>query len=301
MTPDLRRNPLNGAPVLIVPGRASRPGATGRTTRVGAARTCPFCEGHERETPPEVEVDLDAREGREHDTPGWRVRVVPNKYPAIPGHEVVVHGPDHLVALADASPDLVEEVVFMWGRRREAHRLAGDAYLLAGLNEGAGAGASLEHSHSQLVPFGEIPPAVAAEAAALAQPCALCAELERLDGTTIRREDGLVTFAAPWGRSPYETWIAPETHTGVVGDDAAALGRALLDVARRYRSVLGDGLSWNAILHDAPLPGGDWHWHLETLPRITVPALVELGSGLWINTVDPAEAADHLRSVTPFP
>ena len=62
---------------------------------------CPFCEGHERETPPEV--DVDAAEGREHDTPGWKVRVVPNKYPAIPGHEVVIHGPEHLTALADAS------------------------------------------------------------------------------------------------------------------------------------------------------------------------------------------------------
>ena len=61
MTPNLRHNPLNGAPVLIVPGRASRPGATGRTTRVGEARSCPFCEGHERETPPEV--DVDAAEG----------------------------------------------------------------------------------------------------------------------------------------------------------------------------------------------------------------------------------------------
>jgi len=100
MTPDLRHNPLNGAPVLIVPGRASRPGATGRTTRVGEARSCPFCEVHERETPPEV--DVDAAEGREHDTPGWKVRVVPNKYPAIPGHEVVIHGPDHLTTLADA-------------------------------------------------------------------------------------------------------------------------------------------------------------------------------------------------------
>lgn len=301
MTPDLRRNPLNGAPVLIVPGRASRPGATGRTTRVGEARTCPFCEGHELETPPEVEVDVAASEGREHDTPGWTVRVVPNKYPAIPGHEVVIHGPDHLLALADASPELVEAVVEMWGRRREAHRLQGNAYLLAGLNEGAGAGASLEHSHSQLVPFDKVPPAVAAEADGLAQPCVLCNELARLDGTTIRNEDGLVTFAAPWGRSPYETWIAPEAHTGVVGGDAPALGRALLDVARRYRALLGDGLSWNAILHDAPLAGADWHWHLETFPRITVPALVELGSGLWINTVDPVAAAGQLRSATPSP
>jgi UDPglucose--hexose-1-phosphate uridylyltransferase len=299
MTPDLRLNPLNGAPVLIVPGRASRPGATGRTTRVGAARTCPFCEGHERETPPEV--DVDASEGREHDTPGWKVRVVPNKYPAIPGHEVVIHGPDHLVALADAPQRLVEEVVRMWGRRREAHRAAGDAYLLAGLNEGAGAGASLEHSHSQLVPFAEVPPAVEAESAALARPCVLCEELARLGDHVVRREDGLVTFAAPWGRSPYETWIAPEAHAGIVGDDAPALGRALLDVARRYRALLGDGLSWNAILHDAPLPGGDWHWHLETLPRITVPALVELGSGLWINTVEPATAAAELSEATTSP
>lgn len=292
MTLNLRRNPLNGALVLVAPGRAGRPGATGRTTRVNESATCPFCEGHEGQTPPEIAVE--AAEGREPDGPGWTVRVVPNKYPAIPGHEVVIHGPAHLTAFADASPRLAEEVVTMWGRRRRWHAAAGRAYLLAGMNEGAGAGASLPHSHSQLAPFDEVPPAVTVEAEAMAGACPLCAGLED-EGAVVREQDGLVTFCPSWARSPYETWIVPRAHQGEVADPAA-LGRALLDVAHRFRGLLGDGLPWNAILHDAPLAGGPWHWHLEALPRITVPALIELGAGIWINTVDPDRAAGELAA-----
>ena len=96
---DLRRNPLTGVPVVVAPGRSARPGALGRTTRIADAATCPFCEGHEAMTPPEV-LAL-GRTGGAPDTPGWTVRVVPNKFPAIPGQEVVVHGPEHVTAFAE--------------------------------------------------------------------------------------------------------------------------------------------------------------------------------------------------------
>ena len=232
--------------------------------------------------------------GGEPDGPGWTVRVVPNKYPAIPGHEVVVHGPSHLTAFADVSPRLAEEVVTMWGRRRCAHAGAGRAYLLAGMNEGPAAGASLPHSHSQLVPFDHVPPAVTAEAAAMEPGCALCGALAVVDAP-VRDADGLLTFCPPWGRSPYETWIVPRDHEPAIADPGAA-GRALLDLARRFRSVLGEGLSWNVIVHDAPLAGGSWHWHAEVLPRITVPALIELGAGIWISTADPDRAGEELAA-----
>jgi len=162
-------------PVVVAPGRSTRPGALGRTTRIAGAATCPFCAGHEAMTPPEV-LAL-GRAGGEPDTPGWTVRVVPNKFPAIPGQEVVVHGPEHVTAFAELPLGVVTTALDAWMQRRaHAERMdAGPAYLLAAINEGPAAGASLDHSHSQLVPFAEIPPAVAAEMPAFAAPCALCA------------------------------------------------------------------------------------------------------------------------------
>jgi UDPglucose--hexose-1-phosphate uridylyltransferase len=292
---DLRRSPLTGVPVIVAPGRSARPGALGRTTRIADAATCPFCEGHEAMTPPEV-LAL-GRAGHAPDTPGWTVRVVPNKFPAIPGQEVVIHGPAHVTAFADLPESVVHAALEAWGLRREHHRAAGAAYLLAAINEGPAAGASLDHSHSQLVPFADVPPATADEMPAFAPPCALCAAAAAEDGRTIRHTGGLRTFAPRWSRFAYELWIVPDAH----GEDVAApavLAPALLDATRRLRAVLGDGLAWNAVLHAPPLRGSDpYHWHVEIWPRLAVAASVELGAGIWVNIVDPDIAAHELRSV----
>jgi UDPglucose--hexose-1-phosphate uridylyltransferase len=285
-------------PVVVAPGRSTRPGALGRTTRIADAATRPFCAGHEAMTPPEV-LAL-GRAGGEPNTPGWTVRVVPNKFPAIPGQEVVVHGPEHVTAFAELPLGVVTTALEAWMQRRaRAERMdAGPGYLLAAINEGPAAGASLDHSHSQLVPFAEIPPAVAAEMPAFAAPCALCATAVGEDDRTIRLVDGLRTFAPGWGRFAYELWIVPEQHTGYPAD-SEALAAALLDAARRLRAVLGEELAWNAVLHAAPLRGGEpYHWHVEIWPRLTVAASVELGAGIWVNIVDPDAAAAELRSVS---
>ena len=108
--------------------------------------------------------------------------------------------------------------------------------------------------------------------------------------------DGLRTFAPAWGRFAYELWIVPEQHTGYPADPAA-LAAALLDATRRLRAVLGEELAWNAVLHAAPLRGDDpYHWHIEIWPRLTVAASVELGAGIWVNIVDPNDAANELRA-----
>jgi UDPglucose--hexose-1-phosphate uridylyltransferase len=282
-------------PVVVAPGRSARPGALGRTTRIADAAQCPFCEGHEAMTPPEV-LAL-GREWGEADMPGWKVRVVPNKFPAIPGQEVVIHGPAHVTAFAELPDDVAREALVAWERRRRHHRAAGAAYLLAAINEGPAAGASLDHSHSQLVPFDQVPPAVADELPALAGTCALCAALSGEEPRTIRRADGLRTFAPSWGRFAYELWIVPEAHDGEPADPTA-LAAALLHAARGLRAVLGEGLAWNAVLHAAPLLGNaPFHWHVEIWPRLAVTASVELGAGIWVNIVDPDVAARELRTV----
>jgi UDPglucose--hexose-1-phosphate uridylyltransferase len=282
-------------PVVVAPGRSARPGALGRTTRIADAARCPFCEGHEAMTPPEV-LAL-GRDRGEPDMPGWTVRVVPNKFPAIPGQEVAIHGPGHVTAFAELPDGVVHQAAAAWERRREHHRAAGAAYLLAAINEGPAAGASLDHSHSQLVPFDHVPPAVGDELAAFAGECALCAALAGEEARTIRRADGLRTFAPAWSRFAYELWIVPEAHDGEPADPTA-LAAALLHAARGLRAVLGEGLAWNAVLHAAPLLGdAPFHWHVEIWPRLAVAASVELGAGIWVNIVDPDVAARELRTV----
>jgi UDPglucose--hexose-1-phosphate uridylyltransferase len=276
-----------------VPGRAGRPGATGRTVRSGDAATCPFCEGNEQLTPPEVAA-YGRGAGAPADGRGWTVRVVPNKFPAFDGQEVVIHGPAHADSVADVAPGVLEAAVEAWRDRREHHRAMGASHLLAAINEGAGAGASLEHSHSQLVPFAEPPPVAALEMRAFQSGCPLC---EPAQGV-VHEADGLVSFCPPWSRLPYETWIAPSAHeqrAPLDGPLAAALG----DMALRFRRLLGRDVAWNAIVHDAPLSGeAPFHWHVELFPRLTVPAAIELGAGIWVNVVDPARAAAELAAAS---
>jgi UDPglucose--hexose-1-phosphate uridylyltransferase len=280
-------------PVVIAPGRRTRPGALGRVTRVDAAATCPFCDGHEGLTPPET-LALDRPPGAPPDSPGWSVRVVPNKYPAIPGQEVSVHGGAHRLSVADVDPHVFERTMDAWALRKAHHLEAGAAWVLACINEGAGAGASLEHSHSQLIPFAEPPPTIALEAGATGRDgCALCQALAGDGAGTVTERDGLVTFCPGWSRVPYELWIAPREHAESVAD-GGALAAALRDAVIRLRSLLGEELAWNAVLHDAPA-GSGFHWHLELLPRLTVPASLELGTGVWLNVVDPDVAAGELR------
>jgi UDPglucose--hexose-1-phosphate uridylyltransferase len=158
------------------------------------------------------------------------------------------------------------------------------------VNEGRISGASLPHSHSQLVWLREAPPAVRDERG---DPCRLCALLadERADGTRVVAErDGLVVLAPPASRTPYELLVVPTDHQegGLASPLLPAALRALVDSVQALRAVEGP-VPWNAWLHD------EGHWHLELVPRLAAAAGVELGAGIWITTVTPEEAAVRLR------
>ncbi len=157
------------------------------------------------------------------------------------------------------------------------------------LNEGRAAGSSLPHSHSQLFWLREPPPVVREEQPRLAQGhCGVC-EVLRQEGLEIALRGDAVLLAAPAGRAPYEVVIAPREHAdepteqGLV--DAALL---LRDAIRRLREAEGP-VPLNAWLHT----GG--HWHLELVPRLTVFAGLELGAGIYVNSLPPEEAAERLR------
>jgi UDPglucose--hexose-1-phosphate uridylyltransferase len=216
------------------------------------------------------------------DSPGWTVRVVPNLYPALERQEVVIHSPRHVRSFADLSDDEVAAAADAWRTRAREAATAGFEYVHAMINEGRLAGASLAHSHSQLVWLRERPPAVEAETDAVDG---------LLEEHAIAEEGSVVAAVHPFGRSPYELLIAPRAaaKTGAFeGSELAAALRLLRSVMRRLREVEGP-LPWNAWLHLGP------HWHLEVVPRLTVFAGLELGAGIHVNVVEPAAAAAALR------
>ncbi len=199
----------------------------------------------------------------------WRVRVVPNLYPALERQEVVVHSRRHVRSLAELEgnePDLIAEA---WRRRAAAH----PGYVHALVNEGREAGSSLPHSHSQLVWLPEPPPP-------RARP--------RMED--FLADDGLVA-GCPWAsRLPYETVVGPVEPDGT-GIQSALLGaavRLLVGVVRRLHAVEG------------PVPLNAWleyderDWRLVLLPRLTILAGLELGAGIFVNTLPPEEAARRL-------
>jgi UDPglucose--hexose-1-phosphate uridylyltransferase len=272
---------------VIAPGRARRPGAF-----LGAIEeptpeeleTCPFCEGREDRTPPETLALPDAQ-NREPNTPGWTVRVVPNLYPAVERQEVVVHSPRHVRTFAELSDAELESVAEAWRRRMAAAADEGFAYVHAMVNEGRFAGASLAHSHSQLVWLREPAPAVQRERSA--NGCPVC-ELLAAEPLHVAGRGDLAAIAHPAGRGPFELLLAPRAHNSDPVDDLPRLLWLLRDVIGRLRSVEGHA-PWNAWLHLGP------HWHLEVLPRVTVFAGLELGAEIYVNVVAPESAAAALR------
>jgi UDPglucose--hexose-1-phosphate uridylyltransferase len=264
---DLRHDPATGRWVAIAPERVKRPGGA-ETPAVDQAAVCPFCAGHEDQTPPET-LRLGAG------PTGWDVRVVPNLYPALERQEVVIHGPEHVHSLAELRGATLDLVAEAWQRRAAA--AGGNCFPL--LNEGREAGASLPHSHSQLVWLPAPAPAAVAERDV---PAAV----------DVIRRDGVVAGCPLASRVPYELLIAPAAD----GDGdwrrsdllAPAL-RLLAELLRRLHLLRGEELvPVNAWLHDRP------RWHLEVLPRTTRLAGLELGAGVYINPVAPERASREL-------
>ena len=194
--------------------------------------------------------------------------MVPNLYPAFERQEVVIHSPEHIRSFTELDDEQVELIAQAW-----EERIGGEEeHVLALVNEGRLAGASLPHSHSQLV-WTDLP----------------SESLERLpellEPFEIARRGGVVVAVHPVGVGPYECLIAPPAGEGALADGLALLR----DVVRRLQAV--EGLRpWNAWLH----PGPPWHLHLA--PRLTALAGIELGAGIYVNVMPPELAAERLRS-----
>jgi UDPglucose--hexose-1-phosphate uridylyltransferase len=201
----------------------------------------------------------------------WRVRVVPNLYPALERQEVVVHTPEHVRSIAEVSDEQLNFVAEAWQQRRRAEPAG---YLHALVNEGREAGASLPHSHSQLA---WLPDAPAAE--------------PRREGEAILERGGLAAWCPRVARLPYESAIAPlePEPDGFASELLAPALRLLAELVRRLHGLEGP-VPLNAWLHNH-----ESGWRLVLLPRLTVLAGLELGAGVYVNTLPPEEAAARLR------
>jgi UDPglucose--hexose-1-phosphate uridylyltransferase len=199
---------------------------------------------------------------------------VPNLYPAFERQEVVVHTPRHARSLAELDDEELALVAEAWRRRREAQPAG---YLHALVNEGREAGASLAHSHSQLVWLPEPTPKTQGR-------------VDRERWIVVAERGGLILACPYASRLPYELVIAPaEPRSSAFADALLPAAVQLLgDAIKRVHRAAG-AAPLNAWLHDS----GDWHF--ELLPRLSILAGVELGGGWWINALPPEEAAEALR------
>lgn len=321
----LRLNPLTDRWVAIAVERASRPGdfAPRWLPVESSSRPCPFCPGHEEETPPALETY--ARDGN------WVVRVVPNLYPAFEGrepfsvehlgpllaqapatgiHEVLVFSPDHTASWADLDDKQVGLTMAAIRDRLEDHAERSSVrYTQAIVNHGREAGASLEHPHGQLLGVPFVPEELAAEARGFAAfdhrhgDCVLCATAttEGAEGHRVVHADDKVMVVCPfWSATPYEMLVVPRHHeahlTHALPGDLVAVGRAVRDALAALGRLVGD-VAYNLVFHSAPHHAeGLFHWHVHVLPRLTSVAGFEAGTGVLINIVAPEQAAAQLRS-----
>ncbi len=317
---ELRLNPLTRRWVAIASERASRPGDFApRVPAPPLARTCPFCPGHEEETPPALETY--GRGGE------WLVRVVPNLYPAFdsredfevvdlgpvfrtaPGtgiHEVLVFSPDHDASWADLDDKQVGLVIAAIRDRMEDHaHQASVRYTQTIVNHGREAGASLDHPHGQLLGIPFVPDELLAELEGFSRDdhgCVLCTTLveEEAAGERVVHADERVVVVCPfWSATPYEMLVVPRRHQAHLAEaspgDLVSVSRAVRDVLAALDRLVGDA-AYNLVFHTAPHHARDpFHWHVHVLPRLLSVAGFEAGTGVLINIVAPEQAAADLR------
>lgn len=329
--PELRKDPIVGRWVIIAPDRAKRPEDFTQEFKSNGNRFDPFLEGNEESTPPEI---LAYREpGSEANGTGWRVRVVPNKFPALQiegnldkrgdgmydlmngvgAHEVVIECPHFETDMSRLSVDNIREV--LWAYRDRLVDLKRDPRLVHGLifkNKGAAAGASLEHSHSQLIVSSVVPISVWEEMTGSLEfynfrgRCIYddMIQQELANGSRIVLDTpGFVVFCPFAARFPFETWIVPKQHSShyenIPRQGIEELGMVLKTVLGKLALALDDP-PYNYVLHTAPFDSTElphYRWHFEIFPRLTRVAGFEWGSGFYINPVMPEEAAEFLRGI----
>ncbi len=327
--PELRKDPIVGRWVIIATERGKRPtDFVSPTYKRKVSGFCPFCAGNEYTTPEELYAIREP--GSEPNGPGWSLRVVPNKFPAlrpegepdreglglfdringVGTHEVIIESPDHLSSLATMERKAVENV--LWAYYHRIQTLKKDPrfkYVLVFKNEGEVAGASLEHTHSQLIGLPIVPKLVKEELASakkyfsLKERCIFCdmivQETEATERIIIENEE-FIAISPFASRLPFETWILPKVHTSSYRPTEkgfSTLAEILQIVLQRLDRLLNIP-PYNYIIHTSSFEDEDneyYHWHMEIIPKLTKIAGFEWGTGFYINPTPPEVAARFMK------
>ncbi len=215
---------------------------------------------------------------------------------------MLINSPRHVTAMAELDDTELADAVATWRERMRAH--ADSSYVQLIVNEGGGAGASLEHSHAQLYALGFVPADVARErerVGSYAERTAGAGLLADVLVEEVRRRERLVAIddeaalICPWAsRSPFELRLIPRREAGRFEEDgggAAMLGTAMRVLAARF----GAPPELNLWVRTAPHGAEHFHWHIDIAPRLTIKAGFELGTGIDINVYPPERAASDLR------
>lgn len=331
--PELRKDPIVGRWVIIATERGKRPSDFDRVEIPTRGGFCPFCPGNESKTPPEVYADREP--GSPKDGPGWMVRVVSNKFPALQiegdlhrrgegiydkmngvgAHEVIIEGPAHDIETSRLPLEHIERILL--ALRERMLDLAKDKrfrYVQVFKNHGDAAGASLEHSHTQLIATPIIPRRVDEEIRGCTQHfqakerCIYCDIVDQetdYQKRIVCENDHFVVLEPFAARFPFETWVLPKQHAHYFEEAPVAtmpsLARILKEMLTRMNIALNNP-PYNYVIHTSPCNDWDtphhYHWHLELMPKLTKVAGFEWGTGFYINPTPPEEAAAHLRGVT---
>lgn len=333
-TPELRKDIINNKWVVFSPARSKRPSDFKSKSPVSdpthnQSQECPFCIGHEHECAPEIFRVLN-----DPDSPDskWKIRVIQNLYPAlsrdiephklglekpscevIPGfgfHDVVIETPTHPVHLSDLSGSGVGDVLMAY-KKRVLQLASFDAikYIQVFKNHGASAGASMSHSHSQIIALPIVPPSISTRLEAMKEyfeqtgKCVLCEKPPKeLLIYESRYFISIVPFAASYA---FEIWIIPRYHSayfhGIDKEKADDLG-GLLRLMLKKMALQLNNPPFNFMIHTSPLRLDDSHlncshWFLQIVPQLTVLAGFEVATGCHINPVFPQDAAKILREV----
>lgn len=328
--PEFRKDPLFERWVVIAPERANRPFEIQDASVAESTFDDPFAEGNEAATPPEVLAYRNA--GTKANGQGWRVRIVPNQFPAVSrhgGHEthsqglyttagawgihdVIVECPHSESNLSRLSVENVREVFRAYrDRMLDLKSDSRIAHISVFKNQGQAAGASVRHSHSQLIATPIVPPLIQEEMARALEYYTKSGQsiFQRILQDELQTEsrvvfttDHFVVICPFASRFSFETWVIPRRSSAhyfqLTPMEVDDLGTAVKTVLRKLE-LARDNPPYNLVIHTAPVHAEDhpsFSWHLEILPRISGIAGFEWGAGIHINAMPPEQAAAILRA-----
>ncbi|MCP4581272.1 MAG: galactose-1-phosphate uridylyltransferase [candidate division Zixibacteria bacterium] len=329
--PELRKDPIIGRWVIISTERGKRPTDFPSMAKTREPRLCPFCPSNEASTPPEVAAVRS--DGSDSNESGWTLRVVPNKFPALKiegdlnregvgifdkmngvgAHEVIIETPDHMKDLVDLEFEDFKNVIRAYRDRiLDLNKDPRFKYILVFKNQGEAAGASLEHSHSQLIATPILPKRVMEELSGAKQyydfkeRCVYCdiirQELNE-DVRVIAYNDSFVAVQPFASRFPFETWLMPRFHESafekIRGETIEQMVPVFKETLKRL-SVALNNPPYNFMIHTAPSDNhfsSEYHWHIEIIPKLVKVAGFEWGTGFYINPTTPEDAANFLKQV----